>query len=125
MTLRSEPLSARAGFSLLEALVVLGILALVLLASVRAFRPPSPAFRLQELIAEKSAEAAQAQTSAVRTARAVVVEVKDATCSGEPVWLTFFPDGTASAQDLCLRVGERQATLTLDPLTGRFRSITE
>ncbi|MGB3317049.1 MAG: hypothetical protein WBB85_21890 [Albidovulum sp.] len=104
---------------------MLGIMALVLLASVRAFRPPSPAFRLQELIAEKSAEAARAQVRAVRNARAVVVEVNDATCSGAPVPLTFFPDGTASAANICLRIGEQQTTLTLDPLTGQLRSDAE
>ncbi|MEO8531109.1 MAG: prepilin-type N-terminal cleavage/methylation domain-containing protein, partial [Deltaproteobacteria bacterium] len=51
MTLRFSPPSPRAGFSLLEVLVVLTILAMMAALAFASLRPPSEKLRLSRVIA--------------------------------------------------------------------------
>lgn len=117
MTLPSDRGKGEAGVTLLEALVALGIIALVSSVAVTALRPPSPALVLEQQAAELISEAATARSQAIHTAAPVALELPGC---GAVLEAVFHPDGTARGTGACLT--ERGATLRLrlSPLTGRL-----
>ena len=120
MTSRSDPLAGpRAGASLLEMLVVLAILAGLAAMAAGALRGPSPGLLARQAAAGIMRDAALARLDAVRSGRAVVLDIPDAACDGPgPVALRFHPDGSADPARLCPRPREATLVLRADPLTG-------
>jgi prepilin-type N-terminal cleavage/methylation domain-containing protein len=115
--------SDSAGYTLLEALVALAILALVAGLVAGATRGPSPELALRRTAAERTAEAATTRLSAVRAGATRDFTAPDA-CGG-PGTIRFHPDGTAQGPDLCLTKGDRSLRLALDTMTGRLAAVEE
>lgn len=134
---------SQAGFTLLELLVVLAILALVYAVAI----PTRPASWRGGDVAGAGRELAQdlrtARATAIAQRREVVVALDpaalnyriDDTAAALPArdvetlgvdlapgerTLRFFPDGSANGATLTLRHGDATATVTVDWLTGRI-----
>jgi len=121
MTLHFDPAARRAGFSLLEMLVVLAVLAIITSIAAAGLRGPSSGLRLERQVAEMMADAARLRLVAIRTGVAQGLTVDDLTCDTQPGVLTFHRDGTASGPDLCLTESTLTRRLMIDPLTGTLR----
>ncbi|HHI70479.1 MAG TPA: hypothetical protein ENJ91_05705 [Rhodobacteraceae bacterium] len=116
----------KAGISILEALVVLAILAMVLGLSAGALRGPSPALQLQKQAGILIEKAANLRQRAIREGKKLTMENQTTTCDTtikQP--LSFFPDGTASGPDLCLVIADQRLRLHLNALTGRLLQVLE
>ena len=131
---RQQPRCRQAGATLLEALIVIAILAVALTLS--AGRMGGPSDRLQLA----SAAASLSQSAAVSRARAILI--------GEPVAfhpkldsrtpvalgscdsldrqpsgkIIFTPDGRAEGPPFCLYIGDVKVVLRVDWMTGLIRS---
>lgn len=108
------------GFSLLEAMVSLAIIALITGVTLSAARPPSASLRLEQRAARMVANVAEARQRAITTAQTVLLDFPDAECDGVPPAITFFADGTANGEDLCLSEDDLILTLTINQLTGKL-----
>ena len=113
--------TARAGVSLLEALVALAILSLVLGASAAGLRGPSPRLRLQGELAELRRGAAETRARAVLTGTPAALPI-EAGCGAPASMILFLADGTARGVGPCLESGDAVLWLDLDPLTGRLEA---
>lgn len=133
-----------AGFSLLELLVALTILALAMsVVSISASRR-SPSFEMQRLTAEavslfREARLA-AQTSGQPAKVSLLVETRElraaagqslaipegvtaglvSAASAGPATIVFFPDGSSSGGELTFEGGDRSSSVTVDWLTSRI-----
>lgn len=110
------------GFTLLEALVALAILALAWLLAAPAL--PESLFRaeLERSARALAAELREARARAVAEQREMVVRLDRpdaAVRSVEPGAVRFFPEGGATAASITLERGGRAWRIEVDWLTGR------
>lgn len=140
--------SACLGFTLIEMLVVLSIIALVASVSVPLLRRPPESLRLEaaartlaaalrasraEAIA-RNADATLVLDAGQRTLQAggtvlhldddVSIEMKLAVPERQSATagaIRFFPDGMSSGGDIILRIGRREARIAVNWLTGEAR----
>ena len=104
-----RPLAA-AGFTLVEVLAALAVLALVVGLVVPY--AAGGARRSEAAVSEVTAALRQARSTALREARAVSV-----TAPGRSDAIVFHPDGSSGGGDIAIGA----ATLTVDRLTGRVK----
>jgi len=109
-----------AGFSLLEVLVVLGILSLTIAVFATSNRGPSPSLELKAHVSALQAEVAAARATAIIEGTTNTHAMAAPLCPGSDATLTFFPDGTAQPADICLTVEPLDQRLRLDPLTAQL-----
>ncbi|WP_322892201.1 MULTISPECIES: pilus assembly FimT family protein [unclassified Yoonia] len=110
----------KAGFSLLEMLVVLAVLALTVATLTATDLGRSPSLELKAHISELHKEVASARSVAVVENIPHTIHLTAPTCSGSLTSLTFFADGTAQQADICLTVGTVEQHVRLDPLTAQL-----
>lgn len=116
----TETSDSLAGFSLLEMLVVLGILAMLLTITLPGLKEPSPELTLQKRAVEIQRESTHLQLRAVSEGMTQNFDITDYAC--EPLKPTqfFLSNGTAFGGDICLSEKNFALRLRLDPLTGRL-----
>lgn len=141
-----------AGFSLLEMLVVLGLLALVAVVSWPLLRGPSNEVRLKAAADEIVASARLARAEALRTGREVALGFDvDQRRYGAPGIVAprslpssaalevilpsaertspgtgrvrFFADGTTTGGRIVMRIGARSTVVVIDWLTGAAHAV--
>lgn len=144
---RATRAAATAGFTVLEVLVVLGVLALALALGVPALRGPGPqavlagqARGLQGLLVEARARAMETggiiNCEVDAEKRAIVMQPngrplqlpaslairatvpEPGLAAGRRAHLQFFPDGSASGLHIVLTAGTLAASITVDRMTG-------
>ncbi|SMX26038.1 hypothetical protein TRP8649_00110 [Pelagimonas phthalicica] len=118
--LPSNP-SPQSGFTLLEMLVSLAILAAILGITVTALRPPSPKLRLDQASAQLANDAALARTRAIHDVKTVTFALPQ--CDGSDAMTRFYPDGTALPATACLRIKNLVQHIEIKPLTGLLQVI--
>jgi len=113
------------GFSLLEMLVVLALLASISALGLRTFRPPSPMMRLNAAFTEFTLAASTARNRAITSGAAQTltfahetIQLSDCKDSTVPP-ITFFTDGTARSAEICMALDGKEMQLHIDDLTGR------
>jgi general secretion pathway protein H len=124
MARTSSATAAEHGFTLVELLVVLTILALV-----AAMALPRLSARLGPTAGERAAGLADqlraAREQAISTARPTQVPVDPAMARSEPpvdiAVILFFPDGSSSGGRLLVEGAGPPAVIEIDDLTGRVR----
>ncbi len=107
-----------AGFSLLETLVALAILAVVTGVAAAALRQPPPALRLDNEVSDVQRDAAIARKRAVSTQVQVSMPVID--CEGNDAVIWFYPDGTASNVEFCVTNSGLTRALRVSTLSGQL-----
>ena len=123
MILRSEiSTGSQAGFTLLETLITLTILALATAVSVAAIKGPSPQLHLQRQATLLQAKAAQHRHLAVSSRRPLTWQVGALSCDSEKAEVAFLPNGTAHGPDLCLSIDGNMLRMTLLPLSGHYQA---
>lgn len=108
------------GFSLLEALVALAVLAGIAAVVAPRLRPPSDLNQAMRLAVDLRRDLAIARAEAVTNGVPVAFEQGEGSrCDdAEAVW--FFPDGSARAAELCVAFGEAVLELRLEVVSGRL-----
>lgn len=107
------------GFTLLELLLVLGIMAMLATLVGPGLRTlDSPGFNAQ--IREAAGQLNSARRQAVVQGQTTQVHF-DSLLITEAVTIEFYPEGGSSGGTLQFKQGERQAELYIDPFTGRVR----
>ena len=126
-----------AGFTLLELLVVLAVIALIAAAVPVALRQMMPAQQLKVAAADLATQLRDLQSTAVRTGRTQAFGAQ--TAREVPPGITiemfapgagtlsmraidFHPDGSTSGGRIVLSSGERRRELQVSALTGRVRN---
>lgn len=109
------------GFTILEAMVSLAITALILSVSVVAISRGSPRLEQQGAMVELLAEARAARRQAIKSGAPVHYASTAVACGSEiPAEITFFSDGSALGDDICIVNDNRTTRIELDELTGRL-----
>jgi len=108
----------RAGFTVMEVLVVLAILSLAVTIFAVARPGPSYATEREALVTAVIADAARARANAMTSGAVISLPLHVELCLGSPEELIFFPSGTATPATFCLSFQDTQVWLQLDPLTG-------
>lgn len=121
----SDYLKANSGFTVLEALVTLSVLALT--AAMFSGRNPEPSseLRFASLIGELKRDVATARAQAVVERQLVTFNIQQERCDDLVSPIVFFPDGTVSASEICLAIGEYQRLLTIHPITGQVQMASQ
>jgi prepilin-type N-terminal cleavage/methylation domain-containing protein len=104
------------GFSLLEMMVVLAIVATITGVTAAGLRGPSPMVQLERTIIAFQREAAEARHRAVL--EQIVIPLSGTDCDGNEVIIKFFPNGTANGPNICLTQAGFTGILRLSNLTG-------
>ena len=133
MTSSCDSARRRRGYSVLEVLVVLAVLALVLGAAASRFTPPSDRLELEHLGSATIAAATTSRLRALRTGAIVPLEIETdgrvSPCAkadeGARPQILFFPDGHAEGGPLCFAMGARRLTFSVDWLTGVAETVIE
>ncbi|KAF2992323.1 hypothetical protein MJC1_00704 [Methylocystis sp. MJC1] len=149
MRRRRFPQRRRAGFTMLESLVVLALIALLAGMSSQLLRPPSARMRLEAATRGFCATLRATRSRAIATngEAAVVVDLFSKTYAS-PVGgvgklpadaqigldvantqrlsersgaITFFPDGGSTGGDMILQTPEARATISINWLTGEAK----
>ncbi|MEE9455325.1 MAG: prepilin-type N-terminal cleavage/methylation domain-containing protein [Paracoccaceae bacterium] len=113
------------GFSLLEMLVVLALLASISALGLRAFRPPSPIMRLNAAFAKLTLAASTTRSHAITSGAPQTLAfahetVELSNCKDGPVPpVVFFKDGTTRSVEICMILDGETMQLHIDNLTGR------
>lgn len=109
------------GFTLLEAMVSLAIMALMLTVSISAINRGSPRLERQGEAVKLLAKARAARRHAIETGAPVLFAAEDADCDGEiSPRIVFYGDGSASGGEFCITRDGYISRITLDGLTGRM-----
>lgn len=112
---------ANAGFSMLEVLITLSVIALTIAMLSGRTPEPSVELRFASLIAEVKRDAAARRAQAIVSRQPVRYDVEMEICDERPASVIFFPDGTVSNSSICLAIGDEQRTLVVHPLTGQIQ----
>lgn len=123
MTLHSEPDPKLAGITLFETLVVLAILALVTAVFFGVQRGPSPGLELERHVSDVLNTASQNKQAAISENTMVEMKVTGAGCETGDANITYYPDGTAYGDDLCLSHESKTVRLILNRLTGQLERV--
>lgn len=100
-------------------MVVLVILSAILTISMTTLTRPSDQLAMRQDITVIRQEAAQLRSEAISNGMERILSSKG--CDGaQLVSVRFFPDGTASGDDICLEHGEDVVRLRVERLTGRL-----
>lgn len=110
---------ADSGLTLLETLVSLAIMAGIAGIAATSIKKPSDQLRLQEQAASLAREMIDIRSEAISENLKKTVNISSGVC-GDPIIVTFFANGMAKGEDICLKSGELSLLLTLNPLTGRY-----
>jgi prepilin-type N-terminal cleavage/methylation domain-containing protein len=116
---RFDP-SADMGFTLLETLVTLAVMASVATVVATSVRQPSDHMVLKKRTALLAREMADVQNTAIGHGVAKSMTVSYETCNA-PTTIVFFPNGMAKGDEICLISGDVQMELCVNPMTGRLR----
>lgn len=116
---RSDPDGPKAGFTLLETLVVLAILAGITALVASNTRGPSPQLALQQRSQEVRTQIVDARAKAIATQVAQTLDADLQSCDGTAAKLVAFPDGSLFGPDICISVDDLQMRLIVDGVTGR------
>lgn len=109
-----------AGFTLLEMLISLAIIAAILAIATTALRPPSPALLLDRQLANLKNDATLARDQAVRQGQPVALPLPGCQ-NDQDTEVLFFPDGTArTTGPICLTEGGLSRRLLIEPITSRI-----
>ncbi|WP_439655617.1 pilus assembly FimT family protein [Sulfitobacter aquimarinus] len=109
---------SNAGFSLLETLVALAILAVVTGVAVSALRQPPPALQLDNAVTQVLRTATTTRNRAVSTQVRMSMPVAD--CDGDDGLIWFYPDGTAKGPEVCVSHAGLVRRLRVSALSGRL-----
>lgn len=116
-----DSVKTNAGFSILEVLITLSVIALTIAMLSGRTPEPSVELRFANVIAEVKKDAAAQRAQAMVSRQPVRYDVEIETCDELPASVIFFPDGTVSSPDICLAIGNDQRTLIVHPLTGQIQ----
>lgn len=109
--------SSKSGATLFEILIVLTILALTMSALVGTRSGPSQRLETERKVGAIIAEAALLRQRAIATNETTRFSAEYTSCNDtQPI--QFFPDGTATPDEVCLIVDEEPINLKIDPVTG-------
>lgn len=123
MILRSELDPKLAGVTLFETLVMLAILALVTAIAFGLQRGPSPGLELERRVSDVLKTASQYKQVAILENIVVEMNITGAGCQGGDADITYYPDGTAYGDDLCLSHENKTVRLVLNRLTGQLERV--
>jgi general secretion pathway protein H len=132
----------QAGFTLLEMLVVVGIMGLIAALVFPAWISPVRRAQIYEARAALAANLGLARAASVRGNQTVTLELADdgsgyfwestgahlpapVSIEGQPRSVTFYADGSSTGGALTLKEKERAVTVTVDPATGLVRDLTQ
>jgi len=117
-----------AGYTLLELLVVLAIMALLIAAVPGMALPVVNAVRFSGQVAAVTSRLATAHEAAIETGQVVTITTADFSTSASVTILspdspaiTFYPDGSATGGPLRITFAGREKTLTINTVTGSVR----
>lgn len=116
----SKDTKPNSGFSLLEVLIVLSVLALTITALSTNRLGPSPAMVLETQVSQLRQTVASAKSDAIRNNTQIGITLVQTLCAQSDDTLTFYPDGTAKAANICLQQETLERALKLDPLTAQL-----
>lgn len=109
------------GFTLLEMMMVLLIMALIS-GVVVVTRPIAPTeLRLQARIAELANSASIARYMAVRNGIPVSWKASGDPCDDGQAEIIFYPDGTSSTGPICLVFDDHSINVEFNPITGQIK----
>lgn len=114
------------GFTLLEMLVVLALIAIISTLGLRSFRAPSPSLQLNEMFSEFLLVASTTRSRAINleTPQTLTFEhtqIELSNCQNTPLTpTTFFADGTATPTTICAEIDGKTLQFHIDGLTGRL-----
>jgi len=117
-----------AGYTLLELLVVMAVMALIAAAIPGVALPGIAGVRLSGRVAEVAFRLNRARELAIDTGQAVILRLDTITTStdmfvqgsGSSNEIRFFPDGSSSGGRWVFSLGGRHRNLVVDPLTARL-----
>jgi len=128
----------RRGFTLLELIIVLALIAMLATALPIAFRTLIPGQQLRVAAAdlaselralqsrsELTGEVQQYRAADVQAVAGIQIHFSSTTPVSEPLdSVQFFPDGSSSGGRITLALGERRRALEVSALTGRVRQVS-
>ena len=115
--LRSSP---RAGLTLFEVLIALACLSIIS-GAILILRPtPSPTLQLNQMASVLAESAASTRHQAVLNESRLGWQEEVLDCQAQPVDITFYPDGSADAAEICLFHDGQSMRLVMDVLTGQL-----
>lgn len=120
-------MKAEAGYTLLELLVVLAIMALLIAAIPGMAFPEITSLRFSGKVQEVSSRLAAAHERAIETGQRVVIsatqledgDVVRITPAATPV-VVFYPDGSSTSSTITVEHLGWNKTLTINPIDGHF-----
>lgn len=110
------------GFTMLEAMLSLAIVALIATISIRAYTRGNPGLEYRVKIGEVIADARAARRSAVQTGKTIRFKPDAQPCDLEAE-LLFFSDGSAGQADVCLLITDRPTVFRTVGLTGALEVV--
>lgn len=121
-------MTREAGYTLLELLVVMAVMALIAAAIPGVALPGIAGVRLSGRVAEVAFRLNRARELAIDTGQAVILRLDTITTStdmfvqgsGSSNEIRFFPDGSSSGGRWVFSLGGRHRILVVDPLTARL-----
>ena len=112
------------GFTMLEAMLSLAILALIATISIRAYTRGNPGLKYRAAVSEVIAEARAVRRNAQRTGTTAVFNTDVANCDLDLTeHLVFFADGSVRQAELCLIIADRPTVLRTVGLTGEIEVV--
>lgn len=112
-----------AGFSVLEMLIALSVLAIFTSIAATGFRPTSPKLELRELTSSVARRLATTRMDAVDGGKAINLTITD--CNGISREFLFLPNGTVVGGTLCLGTSEVAQNFRILSLTASLEFIDD
>lgn len=112
------------GFSLLEALVSIAILAAIMTVFISSRTSPSHTLKVDQAIAEIASNVATSRLQAIRQRTVYEISLGTPSCNGEDQTVTLFPDGTGQSAPLCILVEGQQVHVAIDPFTSALAKVS-